>query len=62
MSDDAARRVGMPRWLKFVLLAVVIAIAIVVLFSWVFPWVESWQQDPTLGGLEAAVAAVPRAG
>ena len=46
---DGRARTGLPRWLRFILLAIVIAVAVVVLFTWVFPWVEEMTQDPTIG-------------
>lgn len=52
-AEDRAKRGGLPRWVKIVLLLVLIAVAVVVLFTTVFPWVEERMQDPTMGAVGA---------
>lgn len=47
MADDARRR-GLPRAVRVLLIALVVAAVLVLLFGWVFPWVETNIYNPSL--------------
>jgi hypothetical protein len=49
MTADGPTRTP-PRWLRWLVIALVAAVILVVLFTTVFPWIERSLSTPTLGG------------